>query len=232
MKKRTGALCAGLLALGMAGAAQATLIDNSDGTVTDDSKGLMWLQNANLAATNIFDLSYDTDLGDHPDDSYGSNYTEVIRTTGRMNWGGALRWIDAMNAASYKGYDDWRLPTVNDIGDNGCNFANTGTDCGYNTDTSLSELAYMFHDILGNESWYNTDSTRNSTGCPDSDPWCLQSTSADGVNIDHLQSYVYWSGTEYAPSPNLAWLFSTNGGFQGSSYKDDEFYAWAVRSGE
>ncbi|HEC16172.1 MAG TPA: DUF1566 domain-containing protein [Sedimenticola sp.] len=137
MKKGSGIVWAGLMVLGLSSTVQATLIDNSDGTVTDTSTGLMWLQDANLAASNSFGLSYNTDLGDHPGDSYGSSYAEKIQTTGCMNWGGALYWIDAMNAANYKGYSDWRLPTVADMGTSGCDWASGGTDGGYNVSSNL-----------------------------------------------------------------------------------------------
>ena len=46
------------------------------------------------------------------------------------------------------------------------------------------------------------------------------------------QSYVYWSGTEYAPNTNNAWNFNTNNGNQNNNNKNNAFYAWAVRSGE
>ena len=47
-----------------------------------------------------------------------------------------------------------------------------------------------------------------------------------------MQNSVYWSGTEYAPNPNLAWYFSTNDGLQYGVNKDNGYYAWAVRSGD
>ena len=90
----------------------------------------------------------------------------------------------------------------------------------------------MFHDILGHESWDNPDGTRNSAGCPDTDPWCLQNTTADTVAIQNMQSYVYWSGTEDARYTGYAWGFYTGVGSQGGYGKDVEIYAWAVRSGD
>jgi len=48
----------------------------------------------------------------------------------------------------------------------------------------------------------------------------------------NIQSSVYWSGTEFAPSPNGAWYFSTGSGYQDFDSKDYNFYAWAVRSGD
>lgn len=54
--------------------AQATLIDNLDGTITDDDFGIMWLADANLAATETFGVS-------------------GISTSGQMKWlKSASRW--------------------------------------------------------------------------------------------------------------------------------------------
>jgi len=72
------------LLLGFTATARAALIDNLDGTVTDDTTNLMWLKDANYAQTS----GYDAD--------------------GRMQWADAMTWADGL---SYAGYDDWRLPT-------------------------------------------------------------------------------------------------------------------------
>ena len=45
------------------------------------------------------------------------------------------------------------------------------------------------------------------------------------------ESYVYWSGTEYAPNTDNAWNFNTNNGNQNNDNKDNNNYAWAVRPG-
>jgi len=41
----------------------------------------------------------------------------------------------------YLGFNEWRLPTVTDLGNDGCSFAYTGTDCGYNVNLATSEMA-------------------------------------------------------------------------------------------
>ena len=48
----------------------------------------------------------------------------------------------------------------------------------------------------------------------------------------NLQSNDYWSGTEYAPSPDLAWDFNTNNGNQNAFTKSTGLYALAVRPGD
>jgi len=47
----------------------------------------------------------------------------------------------------------------------------------------------------------------------------------------NLQASLYWSGTEFGPSPDLAWLFYFLSGNQYAYRKVNEFYAWAVRPG-
>jgi hypothetical protein len=199
--------CMGLSLLGLCATAQATLIDRGNGMIYDTDQDLTWLQDANYAKTS----GYDAD--------------------GRMPWNQAMAWADGL---SFGGYDDWRLPTVIDTGALGMNWAFSGTDSGYNVDTSTSELAYMFHVNLGNESWFNKDGSRNEDGCSAVLPTCTQHTSADGVDILNLQSLIYWSGTEeYAPPLNFnAWGFSTDWGAQGTGGKANALYAWAVRSGD
>jgi len=198
-KKSLGIVCSGALLLALASTAQATLIDRGNGMIYDSDQDLTWLQDANYAQTS----GHDSD--------------------GRMSWDNATAWADGL---SYGGYSDWRLASITDNGNDGCNWGYSGTDCGYNVDTSGSELAYMWYDILGNTPYYDTSGSGPQTG------WGLSSIGADGIDFLNLQSNVYWSGTEYAPNTNSAWDFYTPNGLQGLSNKNDEFYAWAVRSGD
>jgi len=142
-----------------------------------------------------------------------ANYakTSGYDTDGRMTWGQANTWA---NNLTFGGYSDWRLTNIVDQGRDGCNWGVSGTDCGYNVSTSGNELANLYYDTLGN------------TG------YSLVHTSADGVNFLNLQFSAYWSGTEYAPDTDFAWRFNTFDGYQGNRYKDNSFYAWAVRSGD
>ena len=200
MKKTTSVIWAGALALGLAGTAQATLFDRGNGMIYDSDQDLTWLRDANYAQTS----GYDSD--------------------GRMDWNAAIAWAENL---SYGGYDDWRLPTIIDIGNDGCNYSYNGTDCGYNVDTSGSELAYMWYDILGNLPYYDTSANGPQTG------WGLTSTGADGIEFLNVQSSGYWSGTEYAPySGSSAWYLNTHYGSQEDFSTGGEFYAWAVRSGD
>ena len=73
--------------------------DNSDGTVTDNLTGLVWLMDANCANT----MSHDPDFtGD-----------------GKMTWMHALVFVAGFNATAYDacgaGQTDWRLPNVREM---------------------------------------------------------------------------------------------------------------------
>jgi hypothetical protein len=140
-----------------------------------------------------------------------------------MIWSQAMAWAEGLE---YGGYDDWRLPRVIDTGTSGCNWAVSGTDCGFNVDTSTSELAYMWYENLGNIAFVGTSGSGTQSG------WGLSSTSADGVDILNLQPGAYWSGTEYAPGTTHAWWFYAYTGQQRHHYKNDLLSAWAVRTGD
>jgi hypothetical protein len=196
------------LLLLLAGTANAALLSRLSGAAYyDDVLNITWLADANLADTNAFGVT-------------------GINANGSMTWAKANEWIAAMNTANYLGISNWRLPTVTDTGTSGCNFAYTGTDCGYNVDLSTSEMAHMFYSTLGNTGYYNTSGS--PTGCSGSSPYCLTN---DGP-FSNLQPYIYWSGTTYAPDTSSAWYFSFTDGYQNGSAKSDGRYAWAVRPGD
>jgi hypothetical protein len=201
-----------LAGVAMSGAAQAALHDRGGGLIYDDVLNITWLADANLAASNTFGLAYNTNLGDHPDDSWGAKYTEQIYTNGKMTWGAALHWIDAINAANYLGYDDWRLPTA--LNQNG-----TGPCYGYNC--TSSEMGHLYY--------FDSGLSAGQT--------ILVSTTLDDY-FTNMQPTVYWSGTEYAPSKNIAWVFGGGDGSQanlgknGGAYVFGGAYAWAVRPGD
>ena len=140
-----------------------------------------------------------------------------------MTWGIATAGAASLTVG---GYTDWRLPTVTDTGTPGCDFAISGTDCGYNIDTSGSEMGYMWYNILGNTVDCDTSGSCLANG---SGPI---STSADGVTFNNLQPYLYWSDTEYAPATYNAWSFFMNLGNQHFDDKGGVAFAWAVRSGD
>ncbi len=106
--------------------AEAALIDRGEGFIYDDVLDVTWTQDANI--------------------------------NGRDTWDNQVAWAAGYSQTHtvYGTFDDWRLPTVTDTGTPGCNFAYTGTDCGYNVDTSTGEMASLFYDTLGGLASYDT----------------------------------------------------------------------------
>lgn len=109
----------------------------------DDVLDITWMADANLAATNTFGITEWHWLGQPS-------------PPGVMHLDDAREWITRMNAANYLGMNKWRLPTTVDTGNPGCDFAYTGTDCGYNVDLSTGEMAHLFYSTLGNLAAYDT----------------------------------------------------------------------------
>jgi hypothetical protein len=72
--------------------------DRADGTVSDNLTGLVWAKNANLLGTDDADNDTDGTAGD-----------------GMVTWQHALDYIKRLNRESYLGYNDWRLPNVNEL---------------------------------------------------------------------------------------------------------------------
>ena len=189
----------------ISGVANAGLIDRGNGLIYDDVLDVTWLQNANLSGT-------------------------------RMTWSDSVTWA---NNLDYGGFDDWRLTKVYDEGDDGCNTSYTGTDCGYNVnssftdgngDTFFSELAYMFHENLGNVDYFDTNGNPQ-TGWNSVNISFTDGVTGNSVSFENLDRTGYWSGTESATVNGLSWSFSTHGGYQGLAGGDDR-YAWAVRDGD
>lgn len=211
-----------LAGVAMSGAAHAALYDRGGGLIYDDQLNVTWLADANYARTS----GYDAD--------------------GRMTWAQAVTWADTLvyhDSVRNVDYSDWRLPFMVDTGTPGCNYADSGTDCGYNVQTVntgtnpvtvYSELAHMYYNNLGFKGYYSPTSTYQ----PDFGIFGNGTTGGerDGLGpngaIVNLQSHAYWSGTEYAPSAGYAWVFDTYYGDQNYFGKDYDFYAWAVRPGD
>jgi len=110
MKKSMVILCAVVLVLGIFKHADAVLIDNLDGTVTqirNDGSQLMWMQDANYAKTSGFDPG------------------------GQITHSDAIDWASSLTFAGYTG---WRLPVTsqNAAGSGGYNSSSEMGDLYYN----------------------------------------------------------------------------------------------------
>jgi len=212
MKTHIGVLWAGVFALGLAGSAQAALESRLGGqAVYDTILDITWTADANLAATNSFGLQLGGGLGTHPSDNSPTPAGGVIMPDGRMNWPGALFWIDAMNGASYLGVSDWRLPTA-------LNQDGTGP-CGPAFSCTGSEMGHMFYNNLSGTAGFSV----------------LNSSDPDLALFSNLQSNGYWSETESAADLTRAWVFPFHNGRQTTLLKDGRggmIFAWAVRPGD
>ena len=140
---------------------------------------------------------------------------------GLMTWDAANIWASGLNPGGYTG---WRLPTM--IYNPNFDFGYSGTDNGYNVRTTsggtiYSEMASLYYDTLGNKSFYNTLGA--------SQPVFGLGNTGDFKN---LQSYIYWSGLEYAKGRSSAWDFGMSDGGQGNFSKFFSLYALAVRPGD
>ena len=138
-----------------------------------------------------------------------------------MIWANANTWAAGLNPYG-SGITGWRLPTVTDTGAPGCDYAYTGTDCGYSVDTATGEMAHMFYTTLGDKAYYNTSGDGLQPG------WGLSNTGP----FSNVQSLVYWSGSEYAPGASHAWNFYFDLGSQLADLKEHGGNAWAVRPGD
>ena len=136
------------------------------------------------------------------DDDLNITWLADANANGAMTWQAAKDWAAGLNIGGYTG---WRLPTADPT-------------CG---DRSL----YCTNSELGH--LYYTEGGWGLTGSHD-----ITSSAYLAKFFTNMQNTFYWSGTEYAPSPNFAWTFRTSMGIQEHIGKGFSIRAWAVRSGD
>ena len=176
------ALCVALIATSSANAA---LVASGDGqTVYDTDLNITWLANSLLSATNTFGLTTGVNLGT---DSYGNQ--SIISSDGSMTWGGAIKWIAAMNAANFRGYSDWRLPTTLQP-DPSCSYFNLGC--------IGSEMGHLYYTEMNGPAGIPIMSGVGN---------CARGNCA----LFQGMAFTPWSGTEFALNPADAWLFTGYG---------------------
>jgi MYXO-CTERM domain-containing protein len=199
---KTYAAAAAMMAL--ASTAQASLINRGNGMIYDTVGNITWLADMNYAKTS------------------GYTGTGVNATTGTMKWAAATLWA---NNLVYGGVRDWRLPTLNTSDTSCSNSYNPGggfpqQHYGYNC--TGGELGHLFITDLGNK---GGESVLNQAG----------DTAEQIANLalfSNVQSNFYWSGTEYAPIPSVAWVFGSDFGVQNRDDESRFLYAVAVRPGD
>ena len=145
-----------------------------------------------------------------------------MNVNGLLNWGTATAWA---NNLVYGGFSDWRLPTLNPADTTCSNNFNPGSGFPnqyFGTGCTGGELSGLFVTDLGNKAG---ESVLNQVGD-------TPEQIANLALFSNVQSDFYWSGTEYAPNPTLAWNFFTHVGFQNDFVKASALYAVAVRPGD
>lgn len=156
------------------------------------------------------------------DRTYGAPYS--------WGWEGASGSVASLDPYG-SGITGWRLPALIDTGAPGCDFAYSGTDCGYNVQTGsaattvYSELASMFYETLGNPGDYDTSGNPTGAGSFNTGPFVSLKT----------DDALYWVGTEYYDYPNTptAWNFYFGSGYQSASWIHGLYRsAWAVHDGD
>ena len=201
------------------GGAQAALTVQTNDTVFDDVLGISWDQDANAVKTLC-------DAGDPIWTSFvppsGRLLADICASDGDLQWVEAVEWVSHMNANAYKGFSNWRMPSVTqpdptcsdqtaDVPPQGFGFGCTG-----------SELGHLFA-APAPAGLENPSDTCN--------PNCFQNT-APFVNT---RQDIYRSGTDLATDTSSAWEFNTRSGRQGAFDKAGGTpvtrYVWLVRPG-
>lgn len=149
----------------------AALIDRGNGLIYDTDLNLTWMQDANLAATNTFGVP---GIGLH--------------SSGSLSWEIANDWIDAMNANSYIGFSNWRLPETI-LPDPSCEQSSGIPGDGMNC--SESEMSHLFYYELSGLATYSISSNHNE----------------NYYLFTNLQDGVYWSSTMYSETEVYAMNF-------------------------
>ena len=182
-----------VIAISFVFSADAALNNNEDGTITDTDTNLMWLQDFNLAS--------------NPDNHFGVSgifYDETgTFTSGSMAWPTANEWISAMNAATYLGYNDWRLP----YSDTNCGSYGVGYDC------TNSEMGHLYYDELGGIAQSDLSSFSPFLNVAPERYW------SGTLASDQQSPYIFWFKD----------LCCSYDGIQSTSYSGNGFYVTAVR---
>jgi len=173
-----------------------SLVASDDGkTVHDMRLSVTWLADANLPATETFGVAN-------------------INKSGSMDYASALRWVAAMNAASYLGHNNWQLPTAPPT-DKTCQMTGrNGEPFGYNC--SASALGSLYYVSLGLHE-------------PDS---AVPSYTGPAGPFQNFQAYLYWSKSP-AIDPKQGFVsFSFASGFQGANVFRNYLYVLPMFKGK
>ena len=201
-----------LMGFSLTSTAQASLVARAGGMVYDDVNNITWASDANLFQTqaasnpNLVSEIIAANGGVVHDTPNGyDNGTYTLTTADFNSSAGTMTWWGAQawaNNLSLGGYTDWSLPTT------------AFQIAGYNQ--TNSQLGDLFYNQLSGVAGTSITTAHN-----------------DNYNLfSNVQSYIYWSSTEYASVPLSAWHFVTYDGGQFGNGKFLQLYAWAVRPGD
>jgi hypothetical protein len=203
---------AAVLALSLSTGAQASLVARTGSMVYDTVNNITWASAANLfqtqAASNANLVSEIITANGgviHDTPNYFDNGTYTLTTADFNTTAGVMTWWGAQawaNNLTLGGVTGWSLPST-PVEDNGYN-------------VTSSPMGDLFYNQLGGVAGTDIATTHN----------------ANYNLFTNVQSYAYWSGSEFAGSPGCAWYFGTDAGDQSCDGKDVQFYAWAVRPGD
>jgi subtilisin family serine protease len=125
----------------------------------------------------------------------------------RIQYGGIMSWSTAQNWIA-------AMNAANYLGYSDWRLPTSDTCSGYNC--TGSEMGHLFYNKLGGVAGSDIGTTHN----------------ANYNLFQNIVSGPYWSGTEYAPDTDFAWIFSFYNGTKFYGGKGSEIYALAVRSGD
>jgi hypothetical protein len=116
--------------------------------------------------------------------------------SGAANWQDLVDWAENL---VYAGYDDWRLASMSVAAGTPTGSTDSIIDCSTDTEANCrdNELAYMYTYYLPGT--YGDDKTGDQT--------------VGDVTLTGIQN-AYWSGTEFASDPFIAWFFFPTSGEQ------------------
>lgn len=172
----------------------------------DSDRNISWLADANLAASNTFEVS-------------------GINANGTMTWDKANEWIAAMNAdggTGYLGFNNWRLSMTPQV-DATCSQTDTSgtTPFSFAWNCTGSEMGHLYYDELGGDIIVGI----SSSGDPDLLELFINIQSTYWSNEALHVSSAAWT---------FAMNGDGLGGFTAPYITTDannQFYVWAVRDG-
>jgi hypothetical protein len=217
-KTLIGLFAATVLMSSLSAHAALTSVDGGLG-VYDSTNNVTWTSNANLFASQYSNLS--TIVTDANSANGGAGLASGMvmasnfSSTGQMTWAAANAWVYYLDVTNYGNSSQWALPTTVDS----LSSAGFPNGAAGNPSQSSSQMAQLFYGGLGQVAGSSITTTNNG---------------AAGYNLfTNVQSYVYWSGTQYSAIPGVAWGFYTDDGYQDAfNGKPNGGYALAVSPGQ